>query len=428
MTVRRHQDAALKTEALKAEALIVGAGFVGAAMAIALDRAGISSVVVDAQDPARTLDDRFDGRAFAIARSSRRLLEGIGVWPDLEKVAAPILDIRVSDAASPFFLHYDSEDGGEGTGDEGGPFGHMVRNVDLRRALAERLADARGATLIAPARVADLHRDPFGVSATLDDGRRIHARLAIAADGRHSEIRRTAHIKVSGWSYDQVGIVCTVDHERSHDFIAHERFLPAGPFAILPLLGDPADPGRRASIVWTERAELAPRIMALDDDGFAAELERRFGDFLGTVRVVGGRWSHPLSLQFAETQIAERLALVGDAAHAMHPIAGQGLNMGLRDVAALAEVAVDRMRLGLDIGDGIALATFQRWRRFDNALMLAMTDGLNRLFSNGAGPVKLARDLGLAAVNRMGPVKTFFTRHAMGTVGDLPRLMRGETL
>lgn len=418
----------LKTEAPGADVLIVGAGFVGAAMAIAFDRAGISSIVVDAQDPARTLDDRFDGRAFAIARSSRRLLEGIGVWPDLEGVAAPILDIRVSDAASPFFLHYDSEDTGEGGTDEGEPFGHMVRNVDLRRALAERLADARGATLIAPARVADLHRDAGGVSATLDDGRRIRARLAVAADGRHSEIRRGAHIKVSGWSYDQVGIVCTVDHERCHDFIAHERFLPAGPFAILPLLGDPADPGRRASIVWTERAELAPRIMALDDDGFAAELERRFGDFLGTVRVVGGRWSHPLSLQFAETQIAERLALVGDAAHAMHPIAGQGLNMGLRDVAALAEVAVDRMRLGLDIGDGTALATFQRWRRFDNALMLAMTDGLNRLFSNGVGPIKLARDLGLAAVNRMGPAKAFFTRHAMGTVGDLPRLMRGETL
>ena len=168
--------------------------------------------------------------------------------------------------------------------------------------------------------------------------------------------------------------------------------------------------------------------MALDDDDFAAELERRFGDFLGRIRVVGGRWSHPLSLQFAETQIAERLALIGDAAHAMHPIAGQGLNMGLRDVAALAEVAVDRTRLGLDIGDGAALATFQRWRRFDNALMLAMTDGLNRLFSNGVGPIKLARDLGLAAVNRMGPAKAFFTRHAMGTVGDLPRLMRGETL
>ncbi len=418
MTANRHKD-----RAFEADALIVGAGFVGAAMAIAFDRAGISSIVVDAQDPARTLDDRFDGRAFAIARSSRRLLEGIGVWPGLEKLAAPILDIRVSDAASPFFLHYDSEDAGEGE-----PFGHMVRNVDLRRALAERLADAAGATSIAPARVADLHPDAGGVSATLDDGRRIRARLAVAADGRHSEIRRKADIKVSGWSYDQVGIVCTVDHERSHDFVAHERFLPAGPFAILPLLGDPADPGRRASIVWTERAELAPRIMAMNDDDFAAELERRFGDFLGTVRVVGGRWSHPLSLQFAETQIAERLALVGDAAHAMHPIAGQGLNMGLRDVAALAEVAVDRMRLGLDIGDGTALATFQRWRRFDNALMLAMTDGLNRLFSNGAGPIKLARDLGLAAVNRMGPAKTFFTRHAMGTVGDLPRLMRGETL
>jgi 2-octaprenyl-6-methoxyphenol hydroxylase len=219
-----------------------------------------------------------------------------------------------------------------------------------------------------------------------------------------------------------------VGHERSHDFIANEHFLPAGPFAILPLKRDKDHPGHYSSIVWTERADLSPLIMALGDAEFKTELEQRFGNFLGPIEVIGPKWCYPLSLQYSHKTIANRLALIGDAAHAMHPIAGQGLNMGVRDVAALAEVILDARRLGLDIGDNVVLERYQRWRRFDNTLMLAMTDGLNRLFSNNIGPLRLARDIGLALVNKSPPLKKIFMRHAMGLVGNLPRLMRNLPL
>jgi 2-octaprenyl-6-methoxyphenol hydroxylase len=224
------------------------------------------------------------------------------------------------------------------------------------------------------------------------------------------------------WRYPQTGIVCTVAHELGHQGVAHERFLPPGPFAILPLKHN------RSSLVWTERADLAPALLALDEAAFAAEMGRRFGDFLGATRVVGARWSYPLSLLHAERYVAPRLALVGDAAHCMHPIAGQGLNLGLRDVAALAEVLTDARRLGLDIGAASVLERYQRWRRFDSVALLAVTDSLNRLFSNDLAPLRLARDLGLAAVDRLPPLKRLFMRHAMGTVGKLPRLLEGEAL
>ena len=393
---------AKKPRRLETEALIVGGGLVGGTLATALGHAGVDVIVVDTQDPKAGLDAGFDGRASAIAQGTQKVLAGLGIWPALERQAAPILNIRVSEGSSLFFLHYDHQE----AGDE--PFGHMV--------------------LMAPARITLLERGNEGVRAELADGREILARLAVAADGRASTTRENAGIRVTRWSYEQAGIVCTVGHQHCHDFIAHEHFLPAGPFAILPLMGDLGRPGHCSSIVWTERADLAPAIMALDDAGFMAELESRFGDFLGDLEVIGPRWSYPLSLQFAHTVLGRRLALVGDAAHAMHPIAGQGLNMGLRDVAALAEVVLDARRLGLDIGEGAVLERYQRWRRFDNALMLATTDGLNRLFSNDIRPLRLARDLGLAAVNRLPPLKRFFMRHAMGLVGDLPRLMRNQPL
>lgn len=408
------------------DAVVIGGGLVGGTLACALGAAGFDVALIDREDPRVGLGAGFDGRAFSIALSSQRLLAAIGLWPGLEGHAAPILDIRVSDGDSPFFLHYDSRDGGER------PFGFMVEASTLRRALYDRLGTLPSVRRFAPARVTELVRGPGSVRALLDDGIRLIAPLAIAADGRDSETRARAGIRVTSWKYDQMGIVCAVAHELSHEFIAHERFLPAGPFAILPLLDGPdtANSGRlrhRSSIVWTERADLAPALMALEDAGFAQELRRRFGDFLGEVIPVGRRWCHPLGLQFAATQVAHRLVLAGDAAHAMHPIAGQGLNMGLRDVAALAEVLEGARRLGLDLGHETTLAPYARWRRFDNILMLAMTDGLNRLFSNRVGPIALARDLGLAAVNRVAPLKRFFTSHAMGTVGELPRLMRGGT-
>jgi len=407
---------------LEAEVLIVGGGLVGSTLAIALAQAGVDVVVIDTQDPRAGLDAGFDGRASAIALATQRVLAGLGIWPPLEAYAAPIKEIRVSEGRSLFFLHYDHRE----TGEE--PFGFMVENRNLRKALFHRVREFDAIRFLAPAAVRLLARQGAGVTADLSDGRKVKARLAIAADGRNSRTREGAGIRVTHWSYEQAAIVCSVAHERSHDFTAHEHFLPAGPFAILPLMGDLDRPGHCSSIVWTERADLAPAIMALDEKNFIAELQRRFGEFLGPLEVIGPKWCYPLSLQFTERTIDKRLALIGDAAHAMHPIAGQGLNMGLRDVAALAEVVLDAKRLGLDIGDGTMLERYQRWRRFDNTLMLAMTDGLHRLFSNDIRPLRLARDIGLAAVNNLPPLKKVFMRQAMGLVGDLPRLMRNQPL
>ena len=402
-----------KTRPLSADVLIVGGGPVGGTLACALSAAGMEVIAVDHADPAAGLDAGFDGRASSIALGSQRMLDALGLWAGMEPHAAPIRHIRVSEGGSPLFLHYDERDTG------GPPFGYMVENRFIRKALFDRIPTLDTVRFLAPARVDGLERSASGVEARLADGRRISARLVVGADGRASGVRAGAGIRVTGWPYRQTAIVCTVAHERPHDSVAREHFLPTGPFAVLPL------PGNRSSIVWTESKDLAPAIMALDEDEFLAELERRFGDTLGRLTVVGPRWSYPLSLQHAETAIALRLALVGDAAHAMHPIAGQGLNMGLRDAAALTEVLAEARRLGLDIGADTVLERFQRWRRFDNTLMLAMTDGLNRLFSNTIGPVRLARGLGLAAVNRMPPLKRLIVRSAMGLAGRLPRLMQG---
>jgi 2-octaprenyl-6-methoxyphenol hydroxylase len=251
----------------------------------------------------------------------------------------------------------------------------------------------------------------------------VTARLVVAADGRESRLRSLAGIPVTGWTYPQVGIVATIGHERPHRGIAHERFLPAGPFAILPL--GPDGGVHRSSLVWTERAALAAQYLALDDRAFLNEIAERIGGFLGDLTLIGPRFSHPLGLQFAARYTEGRLVLVGDAAHAIHPIAGQGLNLGLRDVAALTEIVADARRLGLDLAHPEGLARYERWRRSDNLLMAGVTDTLNRLFSNDLAPVRLARDLGLAAVNQIGPLKRFLMRHAMGHIGDLPQLMRG---
>ena len=406
----------------KVDVLIVGGGFVGNTLAAALAGTGVSSAMVDTADLRRAINAEFDGRSFAVSLSNKRLLEGVGIWRGLAAQTAPILDIRISDGPSLMFLHYDHRE----TGDD--PMGFMVENHYLRRALHERLQASDAVRVFAPDRVERLIRDQHGVSATLGSGAKILARLVVGADGRDSMVRADAGIATTKWTYNQSGIVCTVRHERHHNFIAHERFLSAGPFAILPLQGDPPKAGNRSSLVWTEHSDLTQTVMGLNDDEFMDEVRQRFGDFLGEVNLAGPRYVFPLGLQFAQRLMDRRMVLVGDAAHAMHPIAGQGLNMGLRDVAALAEVLVDAERLGQDIGDEQVLARYVRWRRFDNTLMLAATDGLNRLFSNDVGPLRLARDFGLAAINRLPPVKRLFMRHAMGLVGDLPRLLRGERL
>ncbi|MCU0838330.1 MAG: UbiH/UbiF/VisC/COQ6 family ubiquinone biosynthesis hydroxylase [Rhodospirillales bacterium] len=397
---------------LAADVVIVGGGFVGGALACALGDQGLRAVVIEAAEPSALTEQGFDGRASAISLTSRRLLERLGIWDEVADAACPMLDIRVADADSRLFLHYDHRE----VGDE--PFGHMLENRLLRRATQQRLLRHPTAMLIAPASLVALTRGSDGVEARLAGGGRVRAPLAVAADGRDSPTREQAGIRTTGWNYGQTAIVCTVAHAEPHRFVAVEHFLPAGPFAILPLNGN------RSSIVWTERTRLAPTIMALDEAAFTRELARRFGDFLGALRVVGPRWSYPLSLQYAARATAPRLALVGDALHAMHPIAGQGLNMGYRDVAALTDVLATAAADGRDLGSEAVLARYARWRRFDNLQMLLATDGLNRLFSNDIPPIRMARDVGLAIVNRLPPVKRVLMRHAMGMIGDLPPLMR----
>jgi len=407
--------------AQRIDALIGGAGFAGLALAIALRQGLGPSFSVTVADPALTGAAK-DGRASAIVAAARRLFETIGVWQKVE--AQPILDMvvtdsRLSDVVRPVFLTF------EGDLEPGEPFAHMIENAALLAALVEKAKD-EGVTLRTAA-VADLAFTNDRVSVRLSDGDTLAAGLLIAADGARSAIRERAGIASQGFSYGQSAIVATVAHERDHRGRAEEHFLPAGPFAILPLKRDPSV-GHRSSIVWTEQAHVAARIVALPDAEFHAELERRFGLHLGEIRVVGPRRVHPLGLSVARTFIADRLALVGDAAHVIHPIAGQGLNMGLKDVAALAEVIVDAARLGLDPGSLAVLERYQRWRRFDTVAMGIATDGLNRLFSNQSDVLRLVRDVGLGVVDRLPALKHLFIREAAGLVGEVPKLLRGQAL
>ncbi len=400
----------------RVELIVVGGGLTGLTLAIACAAAGIEVAVVDREDPEAMLAEPFDGRTTAIAEGSKQVLDGIGLWPLVAQEAEPILEIRVADGDSPLFLHYDHRDIGTA------PLGYIVENRVLRRALIERARALPSLVHLAPLAVERVERGGGSALVHLADGGALRGELVAACDGRQSPLRQAAGIRALAWDYPQTGIVCTVRHALPHRGVAVEHFLPAGPFAILPMTG------QRSSIVWTERAALAPGILALDERHFHAELARRFGDFLGEVEVVGPRWSYPLSLLHAERYVAPRLALVGDAAHVIHPIAGQGLNLGFRDIAVLAELIVDARRLGLDIGAPAVLERYQGWRRFDNMALAAVTDGLNRLFSNSVPPVKLLRDVGLALVDRLPPMKRFLMRHAMGLVGELPRLVRGEPL
>ena len=399
--------------------VIGGAGFAGLALAIALRQGLGDPFTVTVADPALAHARSKDPRASAIAAAARRLFEAIGVWGAVAENAQPILDMvvtdsKLDDAARPVFLTF----GGEV--EEGEPFAHMIENRHLVDALAEK-AKSLGVELRATP-VAGFAAGANSTEVQFADGESITARLLVGADGARSLIREQAGIATHGWNYDQSAIVTTVAHEREHNGRAEEHFLPAGPFAILPLTG------RRCSIVWTETSGEADRIVALPDSEFHDELEKRFGLQLGDIEVVGPRRAFPLGLFTARTFIGERLALVGDAAHIIHPIAGQGLNMGLRDVAALAEAIADAARLGLDPGGSEVLERYQRWRRFDTMTMGVATDGLNRLFSNNSDALRLVRDIGLGLVERMPMFKRMFIREAAGFTGDVPKLLKGEAL
>lgn len=398
------------------DVLIIGGGIAGLTLGCALGGAGVAVALVEPRPPALLTAAVFDGRTTAVAAGSQAALAAIGVWPAMAAEAQTILGIRVTDGHSPLFLHYDHREVGAEA------LGYIVENRVIRGALLDCLSDLPNVTMVAGRHVVRLDQDAALARATLDDDTFIEARLAVATDGRNSPTRQAAGIETTAWGYRQIGIACTVHHEIDHCGVAQEHFLPAGPFAILPMTG------RRSSIVWTERADLAPALLALDDDDFLADLTLRFGDYLGRLDIVGPRFSYPLGLMHAQHYAAPRLALAGDAAHAIHPIAGQGLNIGWRDVAALAEVVIDALRLGSDPGSVATLERYERWRRVDNAMMLAATDALNRLFSNDIAPVRLIRTAGLAAVNRAPPLKRLFMRHAMGVLGDVPRLVRGEVL
>ncbi len=403
------------TEAV--ELLVAGGGLNGLTLGIACAGAGIDCAVVDHQDPRAMTQSGFDERTSALAFGSQQVLNALGLWPAIAAEAEPIREIRVADAAAPLFLHYDHRELGSDA-----PLGWIVENRVLRRVLFDHARSLPSLRLLAPLKVNAVSADKAAAIASLGDGTRMAVRLVAAADGAGSQLRRGAGIRTLEWRYRQTAIISTVRHERPHYGIAVEHFLPAGPFAILPMTGN------RSSVVWTEQEMLARRLLALPDNEFAAELEARFGDFLGKIAPIGARWSYPVGLMLAERYADQRLALVGEAAHVIHPIAGQGLNLGIRDVAALAELVVDARRLGLDIGSGDVLNRYQRWRRLDALLLAAVTDGLNRLFSNSSPPLRVLRDIGLATVNRLPALKRFLMRDAMGITGELPRLVQGRPL
>jgi 2-octaprenyl-6-methoxyphenol hydroxylase len=410
---------------------VVGAGLNGSLLALAAGESGLRTALIDRVPLQAMTEAGFDGRTTAVAYTSKRLFEALGVWSEVARNAEPILDIRISDAghdgrASRLFLHFDHREAAAGH-DEPAPMGWIVENRFLRAALLRRLADCPQVELFAPSEVLETDRDLNRAEVVLKNGNCVATRLVASAEGRYGTMREEAGIGARTWSYGQVAIVLVARHERAHRGVAQEKFLPGGPFAILPMTDD-VDGSHRSSIVWSERTDLARRLLEVDAARFHAEFARRFGDHLGAVTTIGPRWWYPLGLVHAERYVEQRLVLVGDAAHGIHPIAGQGYNLGVRDIAALVEVLVDAKRLGLDIGSADTLERYVQWRRADNFAMVAATDLLNRLYSNDIRPLRLARDLGLAAVNRLPPLRRFFARHAMGLVGDLPKLIRGERL
>lgn len=404
--------------------VIAGGGIAGLSLALALKQALGAGFEIVLADPSLSQGPRADSRAYAVAAAAQNMLEALGIWQKVAATAQPMTEMVVTDSRNPdvvrpVFLTFDGEV------EPGQAFAHMVENA----ALLSALLDACGAAGVVLRResVRRFESGDDEVELRFAGGERLQAALLVAADGARSKLREQAGIGWVGWSYRQTGLVATLGHERPHHGRAVEHFLPSGPFAILPLT-DGGRLGHRSSIVWTEAAENVPALLSLDMADLLAEIERRFGLELGEITLESAISAHPLGFGVARRFVGERLALLGDAAHVIHPIAGQGLNLGLKDVAALAEAIVDAARLGLDPGSAEVLEGYERARRFDTVAMGAVTDGLNRLFSNDVTPVRLVRDLGLGLVDRLPGLKRFFIREAAGLAGATPRLLRGEAL
>lgn len=399
--------------------LIVGGGLNGCSLALALAAAGFSVTLIDSQRPEQLTANGFDGRSYALALASQRMLAALGLWPGLARDAQPILQITASDGhahsgPSPLHLLFDHAE------IEEGPMGWMVEDRHLRQTLLAAIAATQAIRHLTGETVSAQHAEGRQIIVELAGGGQQAAALLVGCDGRTSGSARRAGIKRTGWPYPQSALVCAVAHDLPHNGTAHQLFLPPGPLAILPLQGN------RSSIVWTESTAQALAIQALDDSGYLAALQPRFGDFLGKISLAGARSSYPLMLSLANAMVAPRLALVGDAAHAIHPLAGQGLNLGLRDSAALTEVLAATRRRGEDIGAPEVLARYQGWRRFDTATLALATDGLNRLFSNDNPLLRLGRDIGLGLTNALPPLRRRLIREAAGLTGDLPLLMQGR--
>jgi 2-octaprenyl-6-methoxyphenol hydroxylase len=410
------------TTPIRVDIVIVGGGLIGPALALALAAPGFRVAVVDQVAAKRRAEPDFDGRAYAIALGSSRLLQTLGVWGAIEGKAQEICDIHVDEGipgGAPI-LHFDPRELDESQ------VGWIVEDRWLRGALLAAMDDAAGITQLAPVDVEGIDYAGTGATVQLTDGRVLTAPLVVACDGRRSAIAEAAGIRRLRWGYEQTGLVNAITHELPHEGLAHQSFFTGGPFAVLPLCDEGL--GNRSSLVWSERTAEADRLQALDDDAFTAEISARIGPRLGRIELTGRRWAYPLDLTLAERYVAPRLSLAGDAAHGVHPIAGQGLNIGLRDVAALAEVLIEAARIGEDIGSAFVLERYQRWRRFDATTLALGMDALNRLFSNNNPAVRLARDTGLSTVNRLGGLRRAFMREAAGVEGDVPKLLRGQAV
>ena len=402
----------------RADVIIFGGGLVGLALASALDSSGLSVIIVDPADPAPRSESAFDGRTSAVSSSSMRMLTTIGVAGHLAEPGCPIWRIAVADGLAPGALHFDPDDQQ--------PLGFMHENRHLRTALQARAAAGKNIWLLWKSRVAHVDRGSTGVVVSLEDGRKLQAPLLVAADGRNSRTREVAGINVARWKYDHQAIVSVLGHEKPHEHVAYEIFYPTGPFALLPMNDDKAT--HRSAIVWSVPEEDAAGWLSLSDEDFAAEAEAAMGGFLGKIAMLAPRSSFPLGFHHAAQMTAERLALIGDAAHAIHPIAGQGLNLGFRDVAALAEVLVEGARLGLDLGDKQLLDRYQRWRSLDALSVAFATDTLTRIYGVPGRTASAMRRFGMGLVGRISPLRSRLMSEARGTSGELPLLLRGLSI